>query len=71
MAKSRTVARSARTGRFVTKSYAKRAPAKTTVERVGGTTKNSRSVNRSASTGKFITQKAALANPATSITQKI
>lgn len=71
MARARTVTRSAKTGRFVTKSYAKRAPSKTTTERVGGSTKNTRTVYRSADTGQFVTQKFAAAEPATTISQKV
>lgn len=71
MVRTRTVARSAKTGRFVTKSYAKRAPSTTTTERVGGSAKNTRTVYRSAATGQFVTQKVAEAMPATTISQKV
>jgi hypothetical protein len=71
MSKGRSVSRSAKTGRFVTSGYAKRAPAKTTTERVGGSTGNSRSVTRSAKTGRFVTSRAAQQNPSGTITQNV
>lgn len=71
MTKGRSVARSASSGRFVTKSYAKRAPAKTTVERVGGSTANSRTVTRSASTGQFVPARQGDTNPGGTIRQKV
>lgn len=71
MSKGRSVARSTGSGRFVTKGYAKRAPAKTTVERVGGKTGNSRQVARSASTGQFVTSATAKRNPGGTIEQQV
>lgn len=71
MARSRTVSRSASSGRFVTKGYARRAPSRTTTERVGGSTRNSRAVYRSASTGRFVKASTAARNPATTITQRV
>ncbi|GHD50862.1 ABC transporter ATP-binding protein [Mycetocola manganoxydans] len=67
----RTVNRSARTGKFVSKATAKRSPAKTTTERVGKGTSNARAVNRSASTGKFVTARTAKNNPGGTITQRV
>lgn len=68
---ARSVNRSARSGRFVTKATAARSPRTTTTERVGSGTANSRSVNRSASTGRFVTQATARRNPGGTITQKV
>lgn len=67
----RSVARSARSGRFVTKGYAKRAPAKTTVERVGTGTSNTRTVTRSARTGRFVSTEAGKRNPGGTIQQQV
>lgn len=71
MARSRTVSRSASTGRFVTKGYARRAPSRTTTERVGGSTRNSRAVHRSASTGRFVKASTVAKNSSTTITQRV
>lgn len=71
MARGRSVSRSARTGRFVTKSWAARAPRKTTTERVGGSTRNSRSVHRSATTGRFVMKATARRNAGGTITQRV
>ncbi|WP_139007039.1 ABC transporter ATP-binding protein [Arthrobacter crystallopoietes] len=68
---ARSVNRSARSGRFVTKAAAARSPRTTTTERVGSGTANRRSVNRSASTGRFVTQATARRNPGGTITQKV
>lgn len=68
---SRTVSRSARTGRFVRTSTAARSPRTTTTERVGSGTGNSRSVNRSASTGRFVTAATAARHPGSTITQRV
>lgn len=68
---ARSVSRSARTGRFVTKTAAVRSPRTTTTERVGSGTGNGRSINRSASTGRFITDTVARRNPGGTITQQI
>ena len=65
------VSRSATTGRFVTKGYARRAPSRTTTERVGSGTRNSRSVNRSAKTGRFVKASTAARHPSTTITQRV
>lgn len=67
----RSVTRSASSGRFVTKSYARRAPSKTTTERVGGSTRNARAVNRSAATGRFVTAATAARHPSKTITQRV
>ncbi len=71
MAKSRSVTRSARTGRFVTKSHAKRSPRTTTTERVGPGTSNSRQVTRSASSGRFVTTRWGDQNPGGTVRQKV
>ena len=68
---SRSVNRSAGSGRFVSKAAAARWPGKTTTERVGSGTGNSRSVNRSASSGRFVTDATARRNPGGTITQKV
>jgi hypothetical protein len=68
---ARSVSRSARTGRFVTKATAARSPRTTTTERVGSGTGNSRSVNRSASTGRFVTDATVRRNPGGTITQQV
>lgn len=69
--KGRSVARSAKSGRFVSKGYAKRAPAKTMGEKVGGSTGNSRAVTRSARTGRFVTTKWGKENPGGTVVQKV
>lgn len=68
---SRSVNRSAGSGRFVSKAAAARWPAKTTTERVGSGTGNGRSVNRSASSGRFVTKATARRNPGGTITQQV
>jgi hypothetical protein len=67
----RTVTRSARTGRFVTKGYARRAPSKTMSERVGAGTGNSRTVYRSATTGRFVKATTATRSPSTTVVQRV
>lgn len=72
MAKGRSVARSASTGRFVSKSSARRSPTRTTSsERVGGSSRNSRTVSRSAGTGRFVTKAQAQRSPGTTIQQRV
>jgi len=71
MTRGRSLARSAKSGRFVTSGYAKRAPAKTSVERVGGSTGNSRAVTRSAKTGRFVTTAWGKENPGGTVVQKV
>jgi hypothetical protein len=68
---SRTVTRSAKTGRFVTTGYARRAPTRTVSERVGAGTANSRTVYRSAGTGRFVKASSAKRSPATTIAQRV
>lgn len=68
---SRSVSRSASTGRFVSKATAARWPGKTTTERVGSGTGNARAVARSASTGRFVTDSTAKRNPGGTITQRV
>lgn len=69
MAKS--ISRSAKTGRIVSKATAARWPSKTTTERVGSGTGNSKTVNRSASTGKIVSKAAAKRNPGGTISQNV
>ena len=71
MAKGRSVSRSARTGRFVTKAHATRSPRTTTTERVGQGTSNGRAVTRSATSGRFVTTRWGKQNPDGTITQKV
>lgn len=71
MSKSRQVSRSAATGRFVTKAYARRVPGKTTTELVGGATSNARPVSRSAVTGRFISKGRGDVDPGMSIRQRV
>lgn len=72
MAKSRSVSRSARSGRFVTKAHAARSPRTTTTsERVGSGTSNNRSVTRSATSGRFVTTRWGNENPGGTISQKV
>lgn len=68
---SRTVNRSAGSGRFVSRAAAARWPSKTTTERVGPGTGNSRQVNRSAATGRFVADQAVRRNPGGTIQQKV
>ncbi|GAB1692954.1 hypothetical protein [Krasilnikovia sp. M28-CT-15] len=68
---SRSVSRSAGTGRFVSSRTAARSPRTTTTERVGRGTSNSQTVNRSASTGRFVTAATAARHPGTTITQRV
>ncbi len=68
---SKSVNRSAGSGRFVSKAAAARWPSKTTTERVGSGTSNSRSVARSASSGRFVTPAAAKRNPGGTIQQQV
>jgi hypothetical protein len=68
---SRTVSRSAGTGRFVSTATAARHPRTTTTERVGAGTGNSHTVNRSAGTGRFVTAVTAARHPGTTITQQV
>lgn len=71
MARGRTVSRSAISGRFVTKSHAKRSPKTTTTERVGAGTRNSRTVTRSAISGRFVTDRWGKENPGGTIRQRV
>lgn len=71
MARSRTVSRSASSGRFVTAAYARRAPSRTTTERVGGSSSNARTVYRSASSGRFVSASTAARRPSTTIAQQV
>lgn len=68
---SRSVNRSASTGRSVSRATAARWPGKTTTERVGAGTGNNRSVYRSASTGRFVTPATAKRNPGGTINQQV
>lgn len=68
---ARSVSRSARTGRFVSKATVARWPGKTTTERVGTGTGNGQTVNRSAATGRFVTPATAKRNPGGTIQQNV
>ena len=68
---ARTVSRSAKTGRFVSKGTARRSPRTTSTERVGRGTSNKTTVNRSTATGKFVKASTAKRHPDTTITQKV
>ena len=71
MARGRSVSRSASSGRFVSRSTARRSPGRTTTERVGAGTSNARAVNRSASTGRFVKAATAQRHPESTITQRV
>lgn len=62
---SRTRARSTISGRFVTKSHAKRSPRTTVKERVGGG--STHGSMRSAVTGKFVSNAYGKRNPRTTM----
>jgi hypothetical protein len=65
------VTRSAKTGKFVKESTAKRNPSTTTTEQVGGDSGHGdREVNRSAKTGKFVTKTTTELHPGTTETQQ-
>lgn len=68
---ARSVARSAKSGRFVTKGHSRRSPRTTTVERVGKGTSNARTVTRSATTGRFVTKRWGDQNPGGTIRQRV
>lgn len=65
MARSGTRARSAGTGRFITKAHAARSPRTTLVESAGA--RSSGGTYRSARTGQFVTTKHGKASPNTTI----
>jgi hypothetical protein len=65
------VNRSARSGRFVKESTARREPAHTTTEHVGGTSDGEREVHRSAKTGRFVTGTTAELHSSTTETQHV
>lgn len=60
-----TRARSAGTGRFVTKAHAKRSPKTTVVEKIGGGSTNG--TGRSAISGKFVNAGQVKRSPKTTI----
>ena len=62
---SGTRARSAISGRFVTKSHAKRSPKTTVSERIGGG--STHGAMRSAVTGRFVSEAYGRRNPRTTI----
>ena len=68
---ARRASRSARTGRFVKRSTARRRPRTTSTERVGRGTSNTRAVHRSTVTGRFVTQATAARHKGTTIRQMI
>lgn len=67
MARSR--ARSARTGRFVTKSTAARNPRGTVTESTGGRGGGGKH-SRSAITGRYVTEATAKRHPGTTVTER-
>lgn len=71
MARGRSISRRASTGRFVSRSAARRSPGRTTTERVGRGTSNGRAVNRSASTGRFVKASTVRRHPESTITQRV
>ena len=60
-----TRARSAGTGRFVTKSHAKRSPKTTVVEKIGGGSTGG--AGRSAVSGRFVGKSHVRRNPGTTV----
>ncbi|MFI1994133.1 hypothetical protein [Actinoplanes sp. NPDC020271] len=62
--------RSARSGRFVKESTAKKDPKATSTEHVGKE-RGDREVNRSTSTGRFVKKTTAELHPSTTETQKV
>lgn len=67
MGKSAGRARSARTGRYVTKATAARHPRTTVVE--SGSNRGSGTHHRSAITGRYVTKSATTRNPGTTVTE--
>ncbi len=68
---ARTVSRSARTGRFLSKGATRRSPKTTSTERVGRGTSNNTVVHRSTITGRFVRGSTARRTPDTTITQAV
>lgn len=67
---ARTASRSARTGRFVKASTARRSPRTTSNERIGRGTSNKTTVHRSTITGRFV-KSTAQRHPGTTISQRV
>lgn len=68
----RAVARSARTGRFIKASTAKRHPGTTVIDQVGGSKKGTPvKVARSAKTGRFVTEEAAERHPDSTVVETV
>lgn len=63
---SRSVSRSARSGRFVTNKHAKASPRTTTTELVGG---GGGKAHRSAITGRYVAAATARRHPGTTVTE--
>ena len=68
---ARTASRSARTGRFVKTSTARRSPRTTSNERIGRGTSNKTTVHRSTVTGRFVEESTAQRHPNTTISQRV
>ncbi|PZP22354.1 MAG: hypothetical protein DI613_18505 [Kocuria rhizophila] len=68
---ARTASRSARTGRFVKASTARRSPRTTSTEKVGRGTSNKTTVHRSTITGRFVKESTAQRHPSTTISQRV
>lgn len=69
MGKSSGRARSAKTGRYVTKSTAVRHPRTTVVESGSGSNRGSGTHHRSAVTGRYVTKSTATRHPGTTVTE--
>lgn len=67
----KTVNRSAKTGKFVSKATVARWPGKTITEQVGSGTSNTRSVYRSAKTGQFVTAEKGKTDPSGTVRQRV
>lgn len=68
---ARIASRSARTGRFVKTSTARRSPRTTSTEKVGRSTSDKTTVHRSTITGRFVKESTAQRHPNTTISQRV
>lgn len=66
---ARTASRSARSGRFVKASTARRSPRTTSTEKTGRGTSNKTTVHRSTITGRFVKAATVQRHPDTTISQ--
>jgi len=67
----RTVSRSARTGRFVSGTTAKRSPRTTVTQKINTGRSKKRRVHQSAITGRFVTEATVKRHPDTTISQDV